>query len=90
MVGQWCWSRGQHFAFFSDDPSSNPAGYLNFLYKKTKINLKKAEVGPSLKKIMCECDEAKHFFARFFLTILVLRREFFWIELVLNPGPLAT
>ena len=23
-------------AFYSDDPSSNPAGYLNFLYKKTK------------------------------------------------------
>ena len=25
-------------AFYSDDPSSNPAGYLTFLYKKTKIN----------------------------------------------------
>ena len=27
-------------AFYSNDPSSNPAGYLNFLYKKTKINKK--------------------------------------------------
>ena len=25
-------------AFNSDDPSSNPAGYLNFLNEKTKIN----------------------------------------------------
>ena len=23
--------------FYSDDPSSNPAGYLNFLHKKLKI-----------------------------------------------------
>ena len=37
-------------AFYSDDPSSNPAGYLNFLYEKTKINDKEAGVGPSLKK----------------------------------------
>ena len=38
-------------AFYSDDPSSNPAGYLiNFLYEKTKINEKEAGVGPSLKK----------------------------------------
>ena len=27
-------------AFYSDDPSLNPAGYLNFLYEKTKINEK--------------------------------------------------
>ena len=25
-------------AFYSNDPSSNPAGYLNFLYEKAKIN----------------------------------------------------
>ena len=25
-------------AFYSDDPSSNPAGYLNFLYEKNEIN----------------------------------------------------
>ena len=37
-------------AFYSDYPSSNPAGYLNFLYKNTKINEKEARVGPSLKK----------------------------------------
>ena len=38
-------------AFYSDNPSSNPAGYLiNFLYEKTKINEKEAGVGPSLKK----------------------------------------
>ena len=33
-------------AFYSDDLSSNPAGYLNFLYEKTKINEKEAGVGP--------------------------------------------
>ena len=26
------------FAFYSDNPSSIPAGYLNFLHRKTKIN----------------------------------------------------
>ena len=36
-------------AFYLDDPSSNPAGYLNFLNEKTKINEKEAGVGPSLK-----------------------------------------
>ena len=39
-------------AFYSDDPSSNSAGYLiNFLYEKRKINEKEAGVGPSLKKL---------------------------------------
>ena len=39
-------------AFYSDDPSLNPAGYLiNFLYEKTKINEKEAGVGPSSKKV---------------------------------------
>ena len=37
-------------AFNSDNPSLNPAGHLNFLYKKTKINKKEAGVDPSLKK----------------------------------------
>ena len=38
-------------AFYSDDPSSNPAGYLNFLYKKTKMNEKEAGQGlADLKK----------------------------------------
>ena len=32
--------------FYSDNPSSNPAGYLNFLYEKTKIIEKEAGVGP--------------------------------------------
>ena len=36
-------------AFYSDDPSSNPAGFLNFLYEKMKIIEKEAGVGPSLK-----------------------------------------
>ena len=31
-------------AFYSDDLSSIPAGYLNFLYKKTKINEKEAHL----------------------------------------------
>ena len=36
-------------AFYSDDPSSNPAGYLiNFLYERTKINEKEAGIGPFL------------------------------------------
>ena len=37
-------------AFYSDNPSSNPAGNLNFLYKKTKINKKEAGAGLSLNK----------------------------------------
>ena len=36
-------------AFYSNDPSSNPACYLNFLYEKTKINEQEAVVGPSFK-----------------------------------------
>ena len=40
-------------AFNSDDPSSNPAGYLiNFLYKKTKINEKEAGIGPLKKPLV--------------------------------------
>ena len=35
---------------YSEDLSSNPAGNLNFLYEKTKINEKEPGVGPSLKK----------------------------------------
>ena len=34
-------------AFYFDDPSSNPAGYLNLLYEKTKINEKEAGIGTS-------------------------------------------
>ena len=37
-------------ALYSEDPSSYPAGYLNFLNEKTKINEKDSEIGPSLKK----------------------------------------
>ena len=37
-------------AFHSSDPSSNPAGYLNPMYKKTKIDKKEARVGPSFFK----------------------------------------
>ena len=36
-------------AFYSNDLNLNPAGYLNFLYEKTKINKKKVGVGPSFK-----------------------------------------
>ena len=36
-------------AFYSDDPSSNPADY--YLYEKTKINKKEAGVGPPFKKV---------------------------------------
>ena len=39
-------------AFYSDDPSLNPAGYvINFLYNNTKINEKEAGVGP-FKKLL--------------------------------------
>ena len=42
-------------AFYSDYPSSNPAGYMiNFLYEKTKINEKEARIGP-LKKYLINC-----------------------------------
>ena len=34
-------------AVYSVDPSLNPAGYLNFLYKKTKQNKKEGRAGPS-------------------------------------------
>ena len=41
-------------AFYSDDPSSNPAEVYNFsvklLLKRTKINKKEAGVGPFKKK----------------------------------------
>ena len=36
-------------AFYSDDPSSNPPGNLNFLYEKMKINKKEAGVCSILK-----------------------------------------
>ena len=35
-------------SFYSDNLSLNPAGYLNFLNEKTKLNEKVAWVGPSL------------------------------------------
>ena len=41
-------------AFYSDDPSSNPAEIYNFsvklLLKRTKINKKEAEVGPFFRR----------------------------------------
>ena len=37
-------------AFYSNNPSSNPAGYFNFLYEKTKINKKEAGGWPIFKK----------------------------------------
>ena len=33
--------------FYTNNPSSNPAGHLNYLYEKTKMNEKEAGVGPS-------------------------------------------
>ena len=35
-------------AFYYNHPSLNPAGYLNVLYKRAKINEKEAEDGPSV------------------------------------------
>ena len=46
-------------AFYSDNPSLNPAGYLNFLYEKTKINKKEAMVGTSKKVVL---KKSKFFF----------------------------
>ena len=54
------WGRGGGLVvsfptFYSDDPSSNPAGYLiNFLYEKMKIHEKEAGVGPFKKNITTE------------------------------------
>ena len=42
-------------AFCSDDPSSNPAGYL-IKEEKRKINEKEAGVGPSFKKAYKAAD----------------------------------
>ena len=39
-------------AFYSNDASSNPAGYFNFLCKERKIIEKQAGVGPSLIKLI--------------------------------------
>ena len=39
-------------AFYSDDPSSNPAGYLNFLYEKMKMSEKEAGVGQSFQTLV--------------------------------------
>ena len=38
-------------AFYFGDPSSNPAGYLNFMYEEMIINEKEAGIGQSLKKV---------------------------------------
>ena len=35
-------------AYYYNHPSLNPAGYLNVLYKRAKINEKEAEDGPSV------------------------------------------
>ena len=43
-------------AFYSDDPSLNPAGNLNFQYVKTKINEKEAGVGPFITKKLNKCS----------------------------------
>ena len=40
--------------FYSDDPSSNSAGYLNFMCEKAKINKKEAGISSSLKKKICK------------------------------------
>ena len=41
--------------FYTNNPSSNPAGLLNFLYEKTKINGKDAGVGPPNKSNLYGC-----------------------------------
>ena len=53
-------------AFYSDDPSSNPAGYLiNFLCEKTKINEKEAGAGPILIKKKIRTTVIKEFSWKF-------------------------
>ena len=56
----FAWGRGggqvvSVLAFYSDDPSSNPAEVYNFsvklLLKRTKINKKEAGVGPFFRKM---------------------------------------
>ena len=41
-------------AFYSNNSSSNPAGYLNFLLEKTKINEIEARTGLSLKNLLID------------------------------------
>ena len=41
--------------FYTNNPSSNPAGHLNFLYEKTKINEKEAGVAPPNKSNLYGC-----------------------------------
>ena len=43
-------------AFYSDDPSSNLAGYLNFLYEKTKMNKKRPGLAHLLKYLFNSSD----------------------------------
>ena len=43
-------------AFYSGNLSLNPAGYLNFLYEKTKIKQKRGQVRPILKKYLLYGD----------------------------------
>ena len=45
-------------AFYSDNPSSNLAGYLNVLYEKTLINKKRPGLA-HLKKQELECGTCK-------------------------------
>ena len=47
-------------AFYTADPSSDPAGYLNSLKKKTKRKEKDAGVGQSLKKGIKEGGRIAH------------------------------
>ena len=39
-------------AFYSDDSSSNPAGYSNLINEKMKIKRKRGQDWPNLKKVI--------------------------------------
>ena len=50
-------------AFYSHDPSSNPSGYLNFLYEKTKKSQGLAHLKKKLfKAIFVTCVRARRLF----------------------------
>ena len=47
-------------AYYSDNPSSNPAGYFNVLYEKTKINEKRPGLA-HLLKVLKTTSEGQYF-----------------------------
>ena len=64
-------------AFYSDNPSSNPAEVHNFsvklLLKRTKINKKRPGFGPFFKKNLIHLGHWKRTFRSTFISCIVNR-----------------